>query len=72
MSRAEGCCTTDSTTSKTQVTERTQTEMSPSALAKIRAEGRIREREEIRAALKALPQDCLFYPANILKLLKLD
>ena len=72
MSCAEGCCTTDSTTSKTQVTERTQPEMSPSALAKIRAEGRIREREAIAQQLKNLPAEALFYPANILKLLKLD
>lgn len=46
--------------------------MSPSALAKIRAEGRIREREAIAQQLKNLPAEALFYPANILKLLKLD
>ena len=39
--------------------------------AQLRAEGRIAEREEIAKAIKALPQHALFYPENILKILKL-
>jgi hypothetical protein len=39
--------------------------------ARYRAEGRINERESITNQLKALPAGALFYPANILKILKL-
>ena len=39
--------------------------------AEYRAQGRIFEREAIAQQLKALPADALFYPANILKILKL-
>lgn len=68
MSCAEGCCVTDDT----------QTKMSPNAhtanlltRAEYRAQGRIFEREAIAQQLKALPADALFYPNNILKILKL-
>ena len=61
------------------VTDDTQTKMSPIAhtadlvtRSRYRAEGRIAEREAITATLKALPHDALFYPDNILKILKLD
>ena len=60
------------------VTDDTQTEMSPNAhtdnlltRAEYRAQGRIFEREAIAQQLKALPADALFYPDNILKILKL-
>jgi hypothetical protein len=61
------------------VTDDTQSEMTPIAhtadlvtRAQYRAEGRISERESIRLQLKALPNEALFYPANILKILELD
>jgi len=55
-----------------------QTETQPNAhtaplpvRARYRAEGRVYEREAIAQQLKNLPADALFYPENILKILKL-